>query len=67
MDFELQEILQDCTAATNRLLDLLDQDKHDISDCINGEILAEYQRGTDKALRIASEIKADLLKLQTLE
>lgn len=62
---ELQEILQDCTAAANRLLDLLDRDRQDISGCINGEILAEYQRGADKALRTVNEIKANLLELQT--
>lgn len=63
---ELQEILQDCAAVTNKLLDLLDQDRQDISGCINGEILAEYQRGADQALRIVNEIKADLLNLQIL-
>lgn len=67
MDPELLEAIQNCTATADWLLDLLEQDEQDMPNCINGEILAEYQKGTEEALRTANAIKADLIKLQTLE
>lgn len=67
MDLELLAVLEDCAAMADRLLNLLDQDTQDMPNCVNGEILAEYQRGLDKALHTASEIKTGLLRLMMPE
>ena len=54
-------------AAAERLTRLLEEDKQDMPGCINGEILLEYQRGTEQALRVVQDLHVSLHRLQALE
>lgn len=67
MDFELQKVLQDCIAAAERLSDLLEEDRQDMPGCVNGEILLEYQRGMEQAMRMVQELRVSLYRLQAPE
>ena len=67
MDPELLETLRDCAVVTNRLLDLLKRDEEDMPGCVSGQLLAECQRGTAEAQRVAGEIRTGLLQLMILE
>lgn len=64
MELELQETLANCSAAIDKMIELLEGDTEDMSQCINGEILEEYSSGTREALRLAQEIQDALRILQ---
>ena len=64
MGLELQRALQDCMAAAERLAGLLEEDRQDMPGCVGGEILLEYQRGTERALRTRSEEHTSELQSQ---
>lgn len=46
---------------------LLEEDRQDVPGCVGGEILLEYQRGTERALRTVQELRSSLYKLQAME
>lgn len=60
MSVELLESLQDCIATIQKLSNLLREDREDMPGCVNGEILAEYLRGTDRAQEILSSMLVSL-------
>ena len=67
MGLELQRALQDCMAAAERLAGLLEEDRQDMPGCVGGEILLEYQRGTERALRTVQELRSSLYKLLAMD
>ncbi len=67
MGLELEKALRDCGAAAERLLALLKEDQLDMPGCISGEILVEYQRGTEWALQSVRELREGLRVLQEME
>lgn len=60
MSVDLLESLQDCLVTVEKLSNLLRKDQEDMPGCINGEILREYLRGTDRAQEILSSLRKDL-------
>lgn len=55
--------LEDCIITIQKLSNLLQEDREDMPACVNGEILREYLRGTERA----QESIASLLEsLQTI-
>lgn len=67
MDPQLLKTLQECAALTNKLLDLLEQDREGIRGCIGGELLEEYLRGTDEAEKMTRAIRSEVRNLQILQ
>ena len=67
LDLELLRMLRECAATADRLLELLERDREDMSGCVNGELLAEYQRGAGEAVRMVRAIKACVCQLQAAE
>ncbi|MCX4372510.1 MAG: hypothetical protein OSJ58_11925 [Dysosmobacter sp.] len=67
MDPQLLKTLQECVSLTNRLLELLEQDREGIRDCVSGELLAEYLRGTEEARNMARSIRSEVRNLQVLQ
>ena len=67
MDPQLSKMLQECAVLTNKLLELLDQDREEIRGCISGELLAEYLRGTDEAEKTTRSIHSEVRNLQVLQ
>lgn len=63
LNVELQEALQDCITTLGRLMNLLEEDREDMPNCINGEILRMYLRGTDGAQEMTRSILADLQEM----
>jgi hypothetical protein len=61
---ELLKILEDTLANTNKLLSLMETDRDDMHNCINGEILTKYQQGSDEIIKTVKEIKSTLIILQ---
>ena len=47
LSVELLKALEDCINTISKLKNLLDEDRDNMPDCINGEILKEYLRGTE--------------------
>lgn len=47
LSVELLRALEDCIDTIRKLQDLLEEDRENMPDCINGDILKEYLRGTD--------------------
>ena len=67
MDPQLLKTLQECAALTNKLLELLEQDREGIRGCISGDLLAEYLRGTDEAEKTTRSIRSEVRDLQVLQ
>jgi len=47
LSVELLRALEDCIDTISKLQNLLEEDRENMPDCINGDILREYLRGTD--------------------
>ena len=47
LSVELLKALEDCINTISKLKNLLDEDRDNMPDCINGEILKEYLRGPE--------------------
>lgn len=60
LSLELLKALQDCAETINQLTNLLDESREDMPDCINGEILREYLRGTEGAQELLASLLASL-------
>lgn len=60
LSVELLKALQDCIATIQKLSNLMQEDREDITGCINGEILKEYLRGTDRAQEMVASLLENL-------
>lgn len=60
-----QDILVECIELSNKLISMIDYGKDEMSHCVQGEILREYQKSMDKVASIADMIKKDLSVLPT--
>lgn len=60
LSLELLKALQDCVETINKLTNLLEEDREDMPNCINGEILREYLRGAESAKESLAALLADL-------
>jgi len=56
LSVELLEALEECILTLQKLSDLLREDREDIPECVNGEILKEYLRGADAAHEMISSM-----------
>lgn len=63
LSVELLKALQDCIMTIQKLSNLLQEDREDMPDCISGEILTEYLRGTKGAQEIISSLMESLQEI----
>lgn len=60
LSVELLDALRGCIVTIHKLSNLLREDREDMPDCVSGEILREYLRGTDGAQEILSSLLESL-------
>jgi len=60
LSLELLEDLRNCIDTILKLEELLKEDREDMPNCINGEVLVEYLRGLEEAQETVASLLASL-------
>ena len=61
------QTLEECIALADRLTVLMEQDNAEIRNCIQGDLLTEYLKGSEKAAEMVRSLRNTLVLLKQEE